>query len=299
MLLGRNGTYHALNNDRASVLIDILHQLIHAERPTRFGFGGNCHGQCCSTNILFPCKKGLLRTGKLPPKVTSVIESRDETLIYDREIKLLYFISFDHDIQHPIISVMLKRELFSRSVNINHEVPSRVLNHPLGHIAVDDPDRSFGSGDPIEFDCDPIILKKDWDDIRARAASAKKRTGPKVKDERFILDGLLRCGICGTKVRGRTYQKRDSNFTPVTGMSVGRKRGKQTVERKSVRSHASTQKWRRNLFSAILLASFSGDLMTLICKTQTLRTEIQLSSLGTGKSRKNLSRGGSRILSRS
>lgn len=63
-------------------------------------------------------------------------------------------------------------------------------------------------GTPIPFDCEPIITKRQWDEIRLRAATAKKRTGPVNRDERFVLDGLLRCGICGARVSGRTYLRK-------------------------------------------------------------------------------------------
>ena len=58
---------------------------------------------------------------------------------------------------------------------------------------------------------DPIVNPLDWEQVQLQLEKNKSNTGRKVKDK-YILRGLLKCGICGRNYYGRSGTTSKSNY---------------------------------------------------------------------------------------
>ncbi|MGA2937699.1 MAG: recombinase family protein [Syntrophobacteraceae bacterium] len=57
----------------------------------------------------------------------------------------------------------------------------------------------------VYHDCDPLITPTDWQDLQKKLDKARENNAgaPNPESQKYIADGLLRCGICGSTMRLR------------------------------------------------------------------------------------------------
>jgi|GEM_PF-823376 site-specific DNA recombinase len=81
-------------------------------------------------------------------------------------------------------------------------VISRILRHTVYWTGTIITNQGKSVKEQIDYSCEPLISKAKWEAVQARLGSNKIRSGrPSKTADIFLLHGLVRCGMCGSKLQ--------------------------------------------------------------------------------------------------